>query len=100
PQKLSKACNEFIGNILKIGAKIVGGYSFGFEQEFLGGNIVYTKKALFCANDALTLLQREIKRTGLLGNKNYYYFHEQLFELRNDIGISIQDLRTEFYRAT
>jgi len=99
PQKLPASGNDFIGNVLKIGAKIAGGYSFGFEHEFLGGNIAYTKKALYCANDALTLLQRELKRTGLLDNKSYYHFHGQLFELRNNIGIYIQELREEFYNG-
>jgi len=97
PQNLNTRCNDFIGNVLKIGAKIAGGYSFGFEIEFLGGNIAYTKKALYCANDALTTLQRDLKNTPYLNKKQYYYYHEQLFDLRNNIGIYIQELRERFY---
>ena len=99
PQGLNTPFNDFVGNTLKIGAKIAGGYSFGFEQEFLGANIAYTKKALYCANDALTLLQRDLKKSRLISSKNYLHFHEQLFELRNNIGIYIQELREEFYRG-
>lgn len=97
PKKLTAEYNDFVGNALKIGAKIAGGYSFGFEREFVGGNIACTKKALYCANDALTTLQRDVKGTRFLSKKQYYYFHEQLFELRNNIGIYIQELRERFY---
>lgn len=97
PKYLSRY-NDFIGNVLKIGAKIAGGYSFGFEPDFLGGNIAYTKKALHCANDALTILHRDLKNARFLNKNQYYYFHEQLFELRNGIGIYVQELREQFFR--
>lgn len=90
--------NDFVGNVLKIGAKIAGGYSFGFEPDFLGGNIAYTKKALHYANEALAILQRDLKNTRFLSKKQYYYFHGQLFELRNSIGIYVQELREQFFR--
>ena len=97
PKSLTSEYNDFIGNILKIGAKIAGGYSFGFEKEFLGGNIAYTKKALYCANDALAALQLNLKGKPSLTKTQYLAFHEQLFTLRNDIGIYIQELREQFY---
>jgi hypothetical protein len=90
--------NDFVGNVLKIGAKIAGGYSFGFEPDFIGGNIAYTKKALNYGNEALTILQRDLKDARFLSKKQYYYFHEHLFELRNNIGIYIQELRDQFLR--
>ncbi len=96
PEHINEDCNNFIGHILKLGAKIAGGYSFGFDREFLGGNIAYTKKALHYANDGLTVLQRNLKEASFLTKKQYFFFHRQLFELRNDIGIYIQDLREEF----
>lgn len=99
PKYLNNRCNDFVGKVLQIGAKIAGGYSFGFEREFLGGNIAYTKKALYNANDALTILQRDLKETSLITNNQYLYFHRQFFELRNDIGIYIQELREEFNRG-
>lgn len=99
PRQLSHEYNEFIGNSLKIGAKIAGGYSFGFEKDFLGGNIAYTKKALYCANDAISILQRDLKKSRFMPKKKYYFFHEHLFSLRNSIGIYVQELREQFYSA-
>lgn len=97
PKYLSPHYNDFVSNILKIGAKVTGGYSFGFEQEFLGGNIAYTKKALYCANEALHLLQDELKDAPFLSQEHYARIHGRLFELRNDIGVYVQDLREQFY---
>jgi hypothetical protein len=99
PGNLTTDHHDFISNVLKIGAKIAGGYSFGFETDFLGANIVYTKKALYCANDALTLLERDLKETPFLYGNQYFDFHEQLFTLRNNIGIYIQELRELFYNS-
>ena len=99
PRELTTAYNDFVGRVLKIGAKITGGYSFGFDRDFLGGNIAYTKKALYCANDALTILQRDLKKSPYLSQKQYFYFHERLFTLRNNIGIYIQELRERFYKS-
>lgn len=99
PEFFTPSYNNFIGNVLKIGAKIAGGYSFGFDQEFLGGNIAYTKRALYCANDALTILQRDLKQAPYMPHSQYQYFHQQLFELRNGIGIYIQELREQFYNS-
>lgn len=99
PKYLSPQFNDFVANVLKIGAKLAGGYSFGFEQDFLGGNIVYTKKALQCANNALHLLQDYMKKTPFMEKDEYVYLHEILFELRNDIGIYVQELREQFNRG-
>jgi len=95
PKNQDKLFLEFVGDSLKIAAKLAGGYSFGFEQEFLGGNIAYTKKALGFANKALENLQR-IKKSNSFSKKNYGEFHSRLYELRNDIGIYIQELRDRF----
>lgn len=99
PKYLSPQFNDFVANVLKIGAKLAGGYSFGFEQDFLGGNIVYTKKALQCANNGLHLLQDYMKKTPFMEKDEYAYLHEILFELRNDIGIYVQELRQQFNRG-
>lgn len=99
PKYLSPQFNDFVANILKIGAKLAGGYSFGFEQDFLGGNIVYNKKALSCANNSLLLLQDSLKKTPYMNREHYAELHESLFELRNDIGIYVQELREQFNRG-
>lgn len=96
PQQMqTKHIHEFITNVLKITAKLAGGYSFGFEQDVLGGNIAYTKKALYSANAALSHLQ-QMKREPFITSLAYSKFHGRLFELRNDIGIYIQELRERF----
>lgn len=91
----SKALNEFVLNTLKITAKLAGGYSFGFEHDVLGGNIAYTKKALISANEALLFLQK-IKDEPFIPSSVYSKFHRRLFEIRNDIGIYVQELRDHF----
>ena len=91
----TKQVHEFIINVLKITAKLAGGYSFGFEQDVLGGNIAYTKKALYSGNDALCYLQK-MKREPFIVPGIYSRFHSRLFEIRNDIGIYVQELRDRF----
>lgn len=92
----SKALSEYVSNTLVISAKLAGGYSFGFEKDFIGGNIACTKKALHAANAALYLLKNELKREPYITLREYKYFHGELFELRNDIGIYVQELRERF----
>jgi len=91
----TKALNEFVSEALKIGAKLAGGYSFGFEPDYLGGNIAYTKKALYFANRSLELLHNQ-KGAAYLNKNQYAEFHTRLFEIRNDIGVYIQELRDQF----
>lgn len=95
PHLQTKQVHEFIICVLKISAKLAGGYSFGFEQDVLGGNIAYTKKALYSANDALSYLQK-MKREPFIVDSIYAKFHGRLFEVRNDIGIYVQELRDRF----
>lgn|SRR5690625_2684711 len=91
----NKTYHDFVSDILKIGAKIAGGYSFGYEQDYLGGNIAYNKKALYFSNSALQLLQKQ-KRAAYMTPAVYRNFHSRLFELRNDLGVHIQELRDRF----
>lgn len=92
----SKAFQEFVGEILKIGAKLAGGYSFGFEADYLGANIAYTKKALKSSNLSLALLQAQ-RSEEYFSSEVYSGFHERIFEIRNDIGVYTQELRDRFY---
>ena len=91
----NKVYHDFIGEVLKISAKIAGGFSFGYEQDYLGGNIAYNKKGLYCANHALHLLQMQRKAPYMIPAV-YNKLHERMFELRNEIGIHIQELRDRF----
>lgn len=97
PGKLhNQKVQKFVDEILKIAAKIAGGHSFGYEQEYIGANIAYSKKALYSANNALGLMQA-LKKKPLFTKEEYREFHARLFELRNDIGIYIQELRDQFH---
>lgn len=91
----TKAFQEYVGDALKIGAKLAGGYSFGFEADYLGANIAYTKKALKSANLCLSLLP-SLKGKSFISKKEYQEFHSRFFELRNDIGVYVQELRDRF----
>lgn len=94
-KKQSAQLQECVGEALKIGAKLAGGYSFGFEAEFLGANIAYTKKALNCANVCLAILP-QLKKEAYFTAETYQELYNRLFELRNDIGVYIQELRDRF----
>ncbi len=95
-EQQSTAFLELVSDSLKIAAKLAGGYSFGFDHEYLGANIAYTKKALNYANKSLEMLQN-MKAEPYFNKKQYVEFHGRLFELRNDIGIYTQELRDRFY---
>jgi len=86
---------QFVSDTLQISCKLAAGYSFGFDADVLGANIAYTKKALYNANRSLALLQG-IKHQSVFTRNDYYKLHEWIFELRNDIGIYIQQLRDKF----
>jgi hypothetical protein len=95
PKHQSQNFQDYVDEVLKIGAKIAGGHSFGFEQDYIGANIAYSKKALFCANHGLELMQG-LKKKNLFTKRQYQELHARLFELRNDVGIYIQELRDQF----
>jgi hypothetical protein len=99
PSHQNHSVHEFVSNVLTISAKLAGGYSFGFDLDVLGGNIAYTKKALRSANEALMHLQK-LKRGSLFSGNQYFELHNRLFEIRNDIGIYIQELRDQFQMGT
>src|SRR5690625_7444837 len=71
-------------------------YSFGFEKDMMGGNIAYTKKALYSANETLSYLQK-MKKEQLIVSSIYVKLHSRLFEIRNDIGIYVQEVRVSLY---
>ena len=86
---------EMVTNAMQIGAKLAGGYAFGFDADSIGGNIVYCKKALQFANRSLELLQYQ-KQKPHMNQFDYTGIHARLFEVRNEIGVHIQELRDRF----
>ncbi len=95
PSNRESMLHEFIGECLRMSAKLAGGFSIGFEQDMLGGNIAYTKMALHSANRALDLLQ-SLKGSPAFNRTRYMEMHRTLYEIRNDIGVYIQLLRERF----
>ena len=93
----SSAIRDFISQCLRIPAKIAAGYAFGFEKDVLGANIAYSKKALRAANLALQQW-RGVYDQKLVNRSMFLEINARLFELRNDIGIYVQELREQFLR--
>jgi len=90
--KTNPQLHEFVSAVLQVGAKLAGGYSFGFELDVLGGNIAYTKKALYKANEALNILYA-MKKSPFMPDREYASFSRRLFEIRNETGVYVQELR-------
>lgn len=86
---------RLVSESLHASTRLAAAYSMGFDLEVLGANIAYCKKALETANQTLLLLQG--LKDNPLNNQDYYEIHRALFELRNNIGIHIQETRDLFY---
>lgn len=85
---------ELVTKTVNVGSKVAGAFAFGFDLDVLGGNIAYCKKALGYANQVLELLQ-ELKYRPFMRYVDYETLHERMFDLRNDLGVHIQELREE-----
>ncbi len=85
---------EFITGMVNVSSRIAGAFAFGFDLDVLGGNIAYCRRALNHANQVLELLQ-ELKDRPFIRFIDYEALHERVFDLRNDLGVHIQELREE-----
>ncbi len=86
---------HFCANVTQLPANIARGHAFGFEKDLIGGNIACVKRALQAANEGLLLLGY-LKGTEYMPQGHYHELYERLFELRNDLGIYVQQLRERF----
>ena len=86
---------HFCNHVTQIGANIAKGHGIGYEQDAIGGNIACAKRGLAEANSALELLP-ELKADVGMADAAYLKLYEQVFEVRNALGLHIQDLRTRF----
>lgn len=86
---------QFCAHVTQIPANIAKGHGIGLELEMIGGNIACAKRALTAANSALDLL-REVRASGYMDASLYHSLYEETFELRNQVGIYVQDLRRRF----
>ena len=86
---------QFCTHITQIPANVAKGHQIGYEQDTIGGNIACAKRGLAAANSALGLL-RELQADVGLAPKPYLALYEQVFEVRNALGLHIQALRDRF----
>jgi hypothetical protein len=73
-------------------------HRMGYEMEMLGGNIARSKRALEAANRALQALQH-FRAEPFMLEADYQRLYEQGFEVRNALGLHVQQLREMFERG-
>jgi len=93
-----EAVKRFAGAITIPPAKIAGGFSFGFDQDSIGGNIANCKRGLNAANKMLDALY-DIGEKKLLGRDTYLEFYSRGKEVRDELAIYIVELRERFRRG-
>src|SRR5690606_20628579 len=86
---------QLCSHLMQIPADVAKGHGIGYEQDMIGGNIACVKRALADANAALDLLA-ESRDAPYMEGRRYARFYEAVFELRNALGIYVQDLRDRF----
>ncbi len=86
---------QYCSSIMQITANIAKGHGMGYEREVLGGNIACLKRGIQAANTALDLLS-EMKSRPYLTPKEYKDLYENTYEMRNEVGLYIQELRDRF----
>ena len=86
---------HFCSYVAQVPAHIARGYGIGHEHDTLGGNIACAKRGLADANAALDLLGR-MKRAPYLDEPTYRRLYEQVYEVRNEVALYVQDLREWF----
>lgn len=94
-ERQDKKSVMLVTRAMQAAAKVAVGFSFGFDSESIGGNIVYCRKALQLCNEVLGNLY-DFYHAGRMKKKTYIFIQEQLQDLRNDLGMYVQDLREEF----
>ena len=80
---------------MQITSNIAKGHGIGYEHDMLGGNIACLKRGIASANAALDLL-RELKDRSYMNAEMYRALFEKTYEVRNQVGVYIQDLRDRF----
>jgi hypothetical protein len=96
--QLTPEMSGFIQDVLQTTAKLAAAYWFGYDSDLIGANIAYSKKALGCTNRAIERL-RSLYLNGIISETTYRDFTSRLHELRNDLGIKIQEMRDQFNEA-
>ncbi|NCP84672.1 MAG: hypothetical protein GW823_07210 [Bacteroidetes bacterium] len=91
---------NFMHELLQGTTKYAAGLAFDHEEPtVIGAVITYFKKALSHINLAIDLL-RVLKVEGLLNDREYLPLNTRIFELRNNLGIMIQEMREHLNKFT
>lgn len=86
---------QFCNELMIIPSNIAKGHGIGYDREMLGGNIACIKRALNAANTALIVL-RDMKGAAYMDCYRYVRFYEKTYEVRNALGLYVQELRRRF----
>ncbi|MDX1547255.1 MAG: hypothetical protein R3247_09725 [Rhodothermales bacterium] len=86
---------QFCNHTMQVPVNIARGTALGDDRDGLGGNIACAKRGIAEANAALDAL-RQMKRAPYMDAETYRTLYEQAYELRNALGLYIQDLRARF----
>ncbi|HEX7071414.1 MAG TPA: hypothetical protein VF190_11435 [Rhodothermales bacterium] len=86
---------QFCSHIMQIAANLAKGHGIGYEQDMIGGNIACVKRGLGAANTALSLLH-EMQHAPYIDDTMYVRLYEDTFEVRNEVGLYVQELRRRF----
>ncbi|MEM1096501.1 MAG: hypothetical protein AAGJ10_18025 [Bacteroidota bacterium] len=87
---------QLYSHLTDVRANIGRGLHLGYERDLLGGHIAFAKRALRDANAGLRLLSSLRRRVASPEAVPY----EALYELRNTLGLYVQDLRDRFALGT
>src|SRR5690606_32579719 len=85
---------QLITGTVNVGSRIAGAFAFRFDLDVLGVNISYCKRALHHATEVLESLQ-ELNHRAYMRYLDYETLHECMFDLRNHLGVHIQELTPE-----
>lgn len=86
---------QYCSSVMQITANIAKGHGMGYDREVLGGNIACLKRGIQAANVALDLLS-EMKPRPYFSTDEYKELYERTYELRNSVGLYIQEMRDRF----
>lgn len=86
---------QFCASIMQVTANIAKGHGIGHDRESLGGNIACLKRGIQAANTALDLL-KDMREREYMTPATYFTLYEKTYEVRNQVGVYIQELRDRF----
>lgn len=86
---------QFCASIMQITANIAKGHGIGHDRDMLGGNIACLKRGIHAANTALELL-KDMRQKEYMAPATYFSLYEKTYEVRNQVGVYIQELRDRF----